>query len=101
MSESNITYIISFDVKKKYLTEFAEIMASVKQDLPSVEGCSGVSIYRDADEHNNYTLVEKWKAKGLHEKHIKSLIDNGSWNHISGLLAAEPVGSYFNEHLTP
>lgn len=74
-------------------------MSSVKKDLPDVEGCHAVEIFNDIKNPHQYTLVESWAEKKLHEKHIQNLIESGSWKAISGLLATEPAGAYFNQLL--
>ena len=93
----NSNYIIHFEVKTKSLNEFHNIMQNVKQELPNLEACNSVKIYRDNENPEKYTLVENWKSPESHQSHVQELINNGTWEHISNLLEIPPTASYFEQ----
>ena len=93
----NIKFIISFEVNNNDLSKFEEILNSVKSELPKVNGCLGVSIYKSSASLNEFTLVETWKTKEDHEKHVDHLVKEGSWETISKLLLSSPKSDYFTE----
>lgn len=94
----SVTLIIHFEVKKDKQEEFTNIMGSVKKDLPSVNGCINVGIFKNVTKPQNYTLVETWDSREHHEQHVNQLIESGSWGHISALLAKDPLSDYFNAY---
>lgn len=91
----SVLYIIKFAVKSESQPAFASIMDSVKSDLPTVEGCSGVKIHRGSEDESSYVLLESWASKALHEKHVEGLIDSGAWESIAAHLSDDPVGGYY------
>jgi len=93
----SIKLIISFEVNNNDLAEFEGILKKVKFDLPKVNGCLGVSIYKSKSSVNKFTLVETWETKGDHERHVDHLVEDGSWDAISRLLSSPPTSDYFTE----
>jgi len=91
-----VTMIVHFKVKKDKQAEFSNIMDSVKIDLPSIDGCINVSIYKNMTKPQNYTLVETWGSRERHEQYVNDLIESGSWGDISALLEKEPLSDYFD-----
>ena len=91
----SITFIINFEVKDEKLSNFLNIMRSVKSELPKTEGCMGVDIHNSINNPSNYTLVERWKSKEYHQEHIKNLMNTGAWEHISSNLICDPLSDYF------
>jgi quinol monooxygenase YgiN len=77
------------------LAEFAGLMNSVKTDLPDVEGCQDVSIYKNLSSSNMFTLVEKWETKKHHENHLARLSEDGTWEFISNHLSEAPESDYY------
>ena len=92
-----VSVIISFQVKPEMLNAFMEIMGSVKRDLPTVNGCKSVAIYRNSAEEHAFTLVEQWESEALHKKHIAGVVNSGGWEHIASHLQCEPVSAYFSQ----
>ena len=88
--------IIYFEAKSEFSLDFANLMQKVKVDLPEVEGCLGIEVYRDCENLNRFTLVEKWDNKTIHEKHLIELRKSGAWDSIVSMLVREPESSYFN-----
>lgn len=93
----SVTFIIHFQVTKDKLGLFSDIMSSVKEDLPKIEGCLGVHVYRNNNEPQQYTLVETWASQISHQQHVKNLIDSGSWESMSALFDNEPSSAHFEE----
>ena len=87
--------IVTFTAKPEKLPEFMAIMHGVKSDLPKVEGCISVSVFRDSQNPNAFTLVETWQSEAAHKRHIEGVVSSGGWSHIVGHLACEPSSSYF------
>lgn len=90
-----VTLIIHFEVKKDKQAEFSNIMNAVKNDLPSVNGCINVGVFKNLTKPQNYTIVETWGSKERHEQHVSGLIKSGAWGEISVLLEKEPLSDYF------
>jgi len=90
----SISFIIQFQVKSDKTTDFFDIMSSVKSDLPKVKGCLGVLIHGVSDM-TNYTMIETWESKELHEIHVKSLVDAGTWGVIAEHLSGDPKSGYY------
>lgn len=91
----SVSVIVNFNVKSTMLAEFAGLMKSVKTDLPNVEGCQGVSIYKCLSSANMFTLVEKWETKKHHQNHLAGLSEDGTWEFISNHLAEAPESDYY------
>ena len=93
----NTNVIISFEVKAKKVAEFTKILESVKTDLPKVEGCISVNIFKSSSVSNKFTLVETWETKELHQAHIGRLSKNGTWDMIASHLSKDPESDYFTQ----
>ncbi len=93
----SLKFIITFQAKTNTIADFLKIMQQVKTDLPMVDGCHDVQVLRNIDNPCVFTLVETWENKESHQENSKKLQDSGSWDHIIGLLASEPDGSYFSD----
>jgi len=90
-----IEFIITFDVKPDRTADFNALLASVQTDLPKIEGCKGVRIFRHAEaEQPTFTLLESWDDKSLHQAHVARLQESGDWDTIETMLAAPPNGHY-------
>lgn len=87
--------IVSFEVKNEKVVEFTKILNSVKTDLPKVEGCLGVDVFKSSTVVNRFTLVEEWETKELHQIHLNKLSKDGTWNIIASHLSKDPESDYF------
>ena len=91
----NIVVIVSFEAKEDKVNDFVKILESVKIELPEVNGCVGVNVFQSSSITNNFTLVETWESKELHQSNLDNLSKNGTWNTIASHLAKDPVSGYF------
>ena len=91
----SVTFIVNFKVKDEKLSGFLKIMGDVKSELPKTEGCMGVTIHNSINYPSNFTVVERWKSKEYHEKHVKILLDTSAWDRISSHLVCDPVSDYY------
>ncbi len=90
-----IQFLITFDVKPDRTLDFIAMPTSVQTDLPKVEGCKDVRIFRhDEAAPNSFTLLETWDTKPLHQAHVARLQDKGDWATIEAMLVAPPQGHY-------
>ena len=94
-NQMNITVIVSFETKEDKTSDFSKILENVKIELPKVEGCIGVTIFQSASQSNQFTLVEKWKNKELHQTNLDKLANNGTWDTIASHLSKDPTSDYF------
>jgi quinol monooxygenase YgiN len=94
-SYMSIKVIVKFNVKSEKLDGFSTILENVKSDLPRVDGCQGVCICRSITNANQFTLVETWKSKKLHQDHFAKIIEDGVWSYISDHLSTEPESDYY------
>lgn len=90
-------FMIKFQAKETASAEFLELMLSVKQDLPRVEGCEGVIVLRQTDDPARFILLETWRNREFHDANTQKLIQAGAWDHLKSLLVAEPEGSYLKQ----
>ncbi len=90
----SIDFIIHFHAKPHEQDSFATLIEGVKQQLPLVDGCQQVVIYRNSSDPCRYTLVETWASKKHHTNNSEAMISAGHWAHIVSHLEAPPVGDY-------
>jgi len=93
-----IVAIVTFNVKPEKYTSFLEIMESVKQDLPHVEGCDAVQLFEAKDKSGTFTLVESWESELIHQQHLAGVVESGNWAIIESHLQ-EPVQSAYFDRL--
>ncbi len=93
----SVSVIITFVAKKEKIDEFNTIMNSVKTDLPKVNGCRAVAVFRSSTDESKFTLVETWESKELHQDHLDKLTTDGTWDMIASQLSNEPESDYFFE----
>jgi len=88
-------FLITFVLKPDRISDFQTMLATVKTDLPNVDGCQSVRIFQhDADAQNTFTLLETWDTKLLHQAHVARLQESGDWDAIDAMLATPPNGHY-------
>lgn len=90
------TVIVSFKVKPEMSKGFEQVLETVKVDLPNVNGCESVQIFRDKINSNVFTLVEAWESESAHKKHIEGVIASGGWEAIASHLECDPSSSYYS-----
>jgi len=93
--DMSIIVIVSFETKEEKVFDFSKILENVKTDLPKVEGCLGVNVYQNSSTLNQFTLVETWESKELHQINLDKLAKNGTWDTIASHLSKEPDSDYF------
>ena len=54
-----IKVIVRFEAKTEARAAFAQLLAQVKQDLPKVEGCTGVRLFTGHQEPNVFVLLDR------------------------------------------
>ena len=90
-----IQFLITFMVKPDRMSDFETMLATVKSDLPNVDGCQTVRIFQhDGAPQNSFTLLETWDNKSLHQAHVARMQSSGDWALIEQMLAAPPNGHY-------
>ena len=89
--------IVTFNVLPEKRASFIDILNSVKNDLPTIEGCNNVQIYSDKKNNQIFTLVENWDSEEKHQSHISGVVESGDWNVIESHLAEAPKSSYFEK----
>ncbi len=88
-------FLIAFVVKPDRISDFKAMLATVKTDLPNVDGCQTVRIFQHDDEpQNTFTLLEAWDGKPLHQAHVARLQKSDDWDTVESMLAAPPNGHY-------
>lgn len=90
-----INVIVSFEIKSEKITEFTKILISVKTDLPKVEGCISVDVFKSSSAENRFTLVETWQSKEFHQTHLNRLSNDGTWDMIASHLSKDPESDYY------
>lgn len=95
--DMNIVVIVSFESKEDKISDFTEILESIKIELPKVNGCIGVNIFQSSSMANKFTLVETWENKELHQANLDILSKNGTWDTIASHLSKDPSSDYFNQ----
>ena len=92
----SVNVIITFVAKKEKIEEFNIIMNSVT-DLPKIEGCRAVAVFRSSTDESKFTLIETWESKEKHQAHLNKLTTDGTWDMIASQLSNEPESDYFFE----
>jgi len=93
----SINLIVMLKAKKNKLMAFIEIMAEAKTDLPKIDGCESVKIFKDMNDPCVFYLIETWGSEEQHKSHIAEFSQSGGWEHMSSHLISDPVMSYFRE----
>ncbi|WP_282605513.1 putative quinol monooxygenase [Pelagibius sp. Alg239-R121] len=89
-----LVFMITFRVKEEHVEAFETQLKLVKEELPAVEGCNGVSVFRHSEEGTVFTLVEEWEGKVYHARHVDGLVAAGAWAEIETMLEEAPNGRY-------
>ncbi len=88
-------FLITFEVNQNSISSFEDMLGSVQTELPKVEGCQNVNIFRHDDpESNKFTLFETWDSKPLHQDHVVQMQESGQWAKIEKMLNRQPTGCY-------
>lgn len=93
---SNATqFLITFVVKPTKISDFKAMLATVKADLPKVDGCQNLHIFQHENgAQDTYTLLETWDNNTLHQAHTARLQASGDWAVIEEMLSEPPNGAY-------
>lgn len=90
-----IHFLITFEIKPNATIAFETMLTALKVELPNVEGCQGLRIFKhDEEAQSVFTLLETWDDKSLHQAHVTYLQDSGDWEKIEAMLVATPTGQY-------
>ena len=88
-------FLITFVVKPNRAADFVDLLATLKTDLPKVDGCQSLRIFQQDDAtQNTFTLLETWDHKSMHQDHVARLQSSGDWAAIEAMLSAPPNGYY-------
>jgi len=92
-----IHLIITLNAKKNRLAAFTKIMMQAKTDLPEIENCKDVHIFKNTHNPCKFSLIETRDSEEQHKSHLEELTRSGGWKHMSSYLTSDPVMSYFNK----
>lgn len=76
--------------------EHAEDLINSLEALSQSPGYISHECYRDIDDNNKFTLVEKWQSKEDHENFVKSFSEEAMKQWIN-MVAKVGEDSYFQE----
>jgi len=76
--------------------EYAEDLINSLEALSQSPGYISHECYRDIDDNNKFTLVEKWQSKEDHENFVKSFSEEAMKQWIN-MIAKVGEDSYFQE----
>jgi quinol monooxygenase YgiN len=88
---------VTFQPKPEHLAAFAELMDSVKNELPKVEGCLNLRILRQDQGPTTFLLIEDWQSAELHDAQIARLVASGDWAAIEAMLRCPPITTVLSE----
>lgn len=91
------TFIVHFHTRPEFTTAFAATLPSVREQLPQVDGCIDVQVFRDEADPDRFCLIERWESKAQHETHMSNIVASGRWQQVLDQLAEPPRTSYFQE----
>ena len=92
MNQKAIIHIGTLHAKPQY----AEDLINSLEALSQSPGYISHECYRDIDDNNKFTLVEKWQSKEDHENFVKSFSEEAMKQWIN-MVAKVGEDSYFQE----
>ena len=92
MSMKNIVHIGTLYAKPEYADDLVESLAVLEQS----SGYISHECYRDLENENKFTLVEKWQSKEDHENFVKSFSEDAMKQWLN-MVAKVGEDSYFQE----
>lgn len=90
-------FLITFEVNPNSIPSFENMLGTVQTELPKIEGCQNVAVFRHEDAKNKFTLLETWASIPLHQSHVARLQESGQWADIEEMLTSPPTGHYLFE----
>lgn len=90
-----VNLIINFRVLAEHREAFVALLEGVRQGLPKVPGCLGVTAYANQSDRQAFTLVERWASTDDHAVHLARLQASGDWGRLGVLLEAPPSSGYY------
>jgi len=94
---TNHIVLVTFKPKLESLEDFGTLMASVKADLPSAEGCNRVRVLRSVEQPPAFVLIEDWESKDLHAAYVAGLVETGAWAKVEAMLTEPPASAILDE----
>ena len=91
------TFIVHFHTRPECTAGFAATLPFVREQLPQVDGCIDVQVFRNEAEPDRFCLVERWESKAQHETHMANIAASGRWQQVLDQLAEDPRTAYFQE----
>lgn len=86
--------IVTFRALPQQRDAFIAMLEGVKEGLPKVPGCLGVTAYAHHEDRQSFTLVEHWASSEEHGAHLARLQASGDWERLAALLASPPTSAY-------
>jgi quinol monooxygenase YgiN len=88
---------VTFRPKPEHLTAFTGVMKSIKNELPSINGCEGVRVMTHHDDPMVFMLIEDWESSDQHTAHINNLVASGEWADLEQMLAEQPTSTILTQ----
>ncbi len=92
MNNKTVVHIGTLYAKPEHIDNLIQSFEGLKQ----AEGYISHDCYRDLENSNKLTLVEKWKSKGDHENFVNSFPEEVMEQWL-GMLSQESEDSYFEK----
>lgn len=82
---------VTFKPRPEHLDAFTGAMRTVRDELPSVDGCKAVRVMTHQDDPSVFMLVEDWENSDKHAAHINRLVETGEWAGLEQMLSVPPT----------
>lgn len=93
-----ITRINHFEAKKETTRQLDAFMQDVVMKVKALPGCRSVRLLHSIENNTHFAVVEEWDSIEAHQK-AATAVPPDQLKHAQELVAAPPVGEYFQQLL--
>jgi len=92
----SVLVLVEGPVKAEDIPKIKSYMAEILPDTREYDGCQGVEVYFNMEDHGNMILVEYWDSRAHHEKYVGWRTETGVMDKIGSMLSGQPSIRYFD-----
>jgi quinol monooxygenase YgiN len=86
-----IVRIVRLTFRPEHVEDFLHIFEESKRLIRGSDGCHGVRLMRDVQQHNVFFTVSEWQSEAHLERYRESELFRSTWARTKVLFAAPPV----------
>ena len=83
-------------VKNEHVDNLSDFMKRELHFTRGFDGCNGLTVHSNKDDHNNIVVVQHWDSKENYKSYLDWRMDRGDGKKMENWFVNEPKIRYFD-----